>query len=96
MDYKNLIERLNSYSVERQQHGGITAEASDAIETLLSERDKSLQELKDLKIMWDMYGGSEGITAAFEKAEERDAAVNELKFCSDQTAVLYSLKNELK
>lgn len=46
MDYKELIERLNSYSAEHQCHGGITAEATDAIETLLAERDAAVEELE--------------------------------------------------
>lgn len=45
MDYKELIERLNSFSAEHEQHGGITAEAADAIETLLKERDAVIAEL---------------------------------------------------
>lgn len=36
-DYKSLIDRLNAYSAEYQCHGGITAEAADAIEALLEE-----------------------------------------------------------
>lgn len=46
MDYKELIERLNAYSAKHQRHGGITAEAADTIETLLSERDALLSEIK--------------------------------------------------
>lgn len=37
------------------------------------------QQLRDLQTLWDMYGGEEGITAAFQKAAERDAAVEELR-----------------
>lgn len=36
------------------------------------------EEVADLQRAWDMYGGEEGITAAFQKAAERDAAVEEL------------------
>lgn len=79
MDYKNLVERLNAYSAEYQRHGGITAEAADAIEALLKERDAAQKEAQDLQIQWDMYGGDEGVTAAFQKAEERDAAVDGLR-----------------
>ena len=32
--YENLVERLNKYSAEHEHHGGITAEAADAIEEL--------------------------------------------------------------
>lgn len=46
MDYKGLIERLNSFSAEHQQHGGITAEAADAIETLLKERSAAIEILR--------------------------------------------------
>lgn len=45
MDYKELIGRLNAYSAKHQRHGGITAEAADAIETLLAERDAAVEEL---------------------------------------------------
>lgn len=37
MDYEKLIERLNAYSAEYQCHGGIVAEAADAIKSLLAE-----------------------------------------------------------
>ncbi len=33
-DYEELVRRLNEYSAEHQKHGGITAEAADAIEEL--------------------------------------------------------------
>lgn len=45
MDYKDLIKRLNAYSAEHQCHGGITAEAADSIETLLTERDAAVNAL---------------------------------------------------
>lgn len=45
IDCKELIERLNAYSAEHEHHGGITAEAADAIETLLTERDAAVEEL---------------------------------------------------
>lgn len=32
--YDELVRRLNEYSAEHQKHGGITAEAADAIEEL--------------------------------------------------------------
>ena len=32
--YDDLIKRLNKYSAEHENHGGITAEAADAIEEL--------------------------------------------------------------
>ena len=33
--YENLVKRLNAYSAEHEHHGGITAEAADAIEKLI-------------------------------------------------------------
>lgn len=39
MDYKEGIRKLKLYSAEHQCHGGITAWASDTIETLLEERE---------------------------------------------------------
>ena len=33
--YDELVKRLNAYSAEHECHGGITAEAADAIEELL-------------------------------------------------------------
>lgn len=84
MDYKELIEKSKTLGDTLKAYFGgavgeefreICMDAADAIETLLTERGKALEELKDLKIMWDMFGGSEGITDAFLKAYERDAAV---------------------
>lgn len=46
MDIEKLIERLNAYSAEHQQHGGITAEAVDAISTLKGENEKLRDELE--------------------------------------------------
>lgn len=34
-DYNDLVKRLNKYSATYQNHGGITAEASDAIKELM-------------------------------------------------------------
>ena len=48
-------------------------------ERMPAERDDALKRLADLQAQWDMYGGEEGITAAFLKAAERDAAVEELR-----------------
>lgn len=76
MDYKKLVEQLRSASL---LHGSWIrdrmTEAADAIETLLAERDAAQKEAQDLQIQWDMYGGDEGVTVAFQKAAERDAAV---------------------
>lgn len=46
--------------------------AADTIEALS-------KQLHDLQILRDMYGGEDGITAAFQKAAERDAAVEDLR-----------------
>lgn len=37
MDIEKTIEQLNEYSAEHQQHGGITAQAADALSTLQIE-----------------------------------------------------------
>ncbi len=37
--YDELVKRLNAYSAEHERHGGITAEAADAIEELSKDRD---------------------------------------------------------
>ena len=49
MDIEKLIERLNAYSAEHQQHGGITAEAADAISTLQAENENLRDELEQVK-----------------------------------------------
>lgn len=41
MDYKELIENLNQYSAEHQNHGGISARAADAITDLLARAEKA-------------------------------------------------------
>lgn len=35
--YENLVKRLNAYSAEHECHGGITAEAADAINELFGK-----------------------------------------------------------
>ena len=40
--YDNLIRRLNEYSAEHENHGGITAEAADAIEELEMNYQRSM------------------------------------------------------
>ena len=47
MDIEKLIEQLNAYSAEHQQHGGITAEAADALSTLQAENEKLKDQLYD-------------------------------------------------
>lgn len=90
MDYKELIEAYRSYA-DRWERGeqilltgemrlqNTMREAADAIETLMTERDAAQKQAQDLQIQWDMYGGDEGVTATFQKAEERDAAVEDLR-----------------
>ena len=41
MDYKELINALNRYSAENQNHGGVTAQAADAITDLLARAETS-------------------------------------------------------
>lgn len=45
MDIEKLIGRLNTYSAEHQQHGGITAEAADTLSTLQAENERLRAEL---------------------------------------------------
>lgn len=56
MDIEKLIKRLNTYSAEHQQHGGITAEAADTLSTLQTEAEgmrsnwyKSVEKIKELR-----------------------------------------------
>lgn len=57
MDYRELIERLNAYSAEHQCHKGITAEAADAIENLLAERDAAVEDLHRMHTLCTEIGG---------------------------------------
>ena len=63
MDIEKLIERLNTYSAEHQQHGGIAAEAADAISTIQAENEKLRAELEKVKralaMMWFAYVNSD-------------------------------------
>lgn len=72
MDYKELIERLRASNRDSLVS---SEETATAIETLLAELDAAQSSLRDLQATFDMYGGEYGITKAFRKAEERDAAV---------------------
>lgn len=85
MDYKELIERLRNTTCSGCM-AGTMREAATAIETLLAERDKARDKLLDIQATLDMYGGEYGITAAFQKAAERDAAVKDLKLVADCTS----------
>ena len=58
MDIEKLIERLNAYSAEHQQHGGITAEAADAISTLQAENEEMQKQLNEFsEFLCHMTGG---------------------------------------
>lgn len=49
--YEDLVKRLDAYSAEHEYHGGITAEAADAIEEMSREYEsiaKSLTESVEL------------------------------------------------
>lgn len=41
-NYSDLMRRLNMYSAEHQFHGGISAEAADALQQLQREREALL------------------------------------------------------
>ena len=58
-----------------------TNDLTDVLNHLAAYEDTGLspEEITDLRRAWDMYGGEDGITAAFQKAAERDAAVEELR-----------------
>lgn len=42
-NYINLVARLESHSANRENHGGISAEAADVIKQLIRERDALLE-----------------------------------------------------
>ena len=80
MDYKDLIDTIRTAVSCRESdcyNCEECIEAVAAIETLLEERDKAQSDLLDIQATLDMYGGECGITAAFLKTAERDAAVAE-------------------
>lgn len=73
MGIEKLIERLNTYSAEHQQHGGITAEAADALSTLQIGNQALRNAANGFK------AENEKLRAELEHAkEERNAAVNQL------------------
>lgn len=59
------------------------------IGTVFEDLDAAKKQAKDLQAQLDMYGGDVGITAAFQKAAERDAAVEMLRgkcyYCKNNT-----------
>ena len=75
MTDKELVERLNAYSAQYQNHGGITAEAADRIEQLCAEL--YFEKIDNTKLKGELA------TVAAERDRykaERDAA--ERKRCS--------------
>lgn len=47
MDYKELVDELNNYSAENQNHGGITAQAATATTDLLARARAAEGKLED-------------------------------------------------
>lgn len=45
-DHSDLVRRLNERSAEKEQHGGLSAEAADAIERLMRERKALLSYIE--------------------------------------------------
>lgn len=75
MTDKELVERLNAYSAQYQNHGGITAEAADRIEQLRAELTN--EKIDNTNLIGELA------TVAAERDRykaERDAAVNDLKY----------------
>ena len=78
MTDKELVERLNAYSAQYQNHGGITAEAADRIEQLRAEL--YFEKIDNSKLKGELA------TVAAERDRykaERDAAVNDLKYANN-------------
>ena len=75
MTDKELVERLNTYSAQYQNHGGITAEAADRIEQLRAELTN--EKIDNTNLIGELA------TVAAERDRykaDRDAAVNDLKY----------------
>lgn len=73
MTDKELVERLNAYSAQYQNHGGITAEAADRIEQLCAELTN--EKIDNTNLIGELA------TVAAERDRykaDRDAAVNDL------------------
>lgn len=78
MTDKELVERLNAYSAQYQNHGGITAEAADRIEQLRAELTN--ERIANTNLIGELA------TVAAERDRykaERDAAVNDLKYANN-------------
>lgn len=75
MTDKEIVERLNAYSAQYQNHGGITAEAADRIEQLCAELTN--EKIDNTNLIGELA------TVAAERDRykaDRDAAVNDLKY----------------
>lgn len=78
MTDKELVERLNAYSAQYQNHGGITAEAADRIEQLRAELTNERIDNTNL------IGELATVSAERDRYKaERDAAVNDLKYANN-------------
>ena len=78
MTDKDLVERLNAYSAQYQNHGGITAEAADRIEQLRAKLTN--ERIANTNLIGELA------TVAAERDRykaERDAAVNDLKYANN-------------
>ena len=85
MTDKELVERLNAYSAQYQNHGGITAEAADRIEQLCAEL--YFEKIDNTKLKGELA------TVAAERDRyktERDAAARDLCQLCKKEAALYS------
>lgn len=87
-EYKELVDELKKYTYWLGQSGSESHEihpivcdkAVNAIEELVAGIESLSKELFELRIILDMYGGEEGITEAFKKAEKLDVALEEIKY----------------
>ena len=78
MTDKELVERLNAYSAQYQNHGGITAEAADRIEQLCAEL--YFEKIDNTNLIGELAT----VTAERDRYKaERDAAVNDLKYVNN-------------
>lgn len=82
MTDKELVERLNAYSAQYQNHGGITAEAADRIEQLRAELTN--ERIDNTNLIGELA------TVAAERDRykaERDAAARDLcQLCKKEAA----------
>ncbi|MBN2995836.1 hypothetical protein [Ruthenibacterium lactatiformans] len=82
MTDKELVERLNAYSAQYQNHGGITAEAADRIEQLRAELTN--EKIDNTNLIGELA------TVAAERDRykaERDAAARNLcQLCKKEAA----------